>query len=661
MDETHCALVFARERRRVAARLRGARAFEGGNARGLAHIGKRVHGDPGRRAGGPRRQRALSGDIRRGRVQPTRLPRRRPRARGRESREPPELVAAHVPTHERTMVRTRYLRARAPSRRARHPPRAAAAGARCPRRPGPAHAGHPGTPGLTVADRTLLHCAPSSRPRTGRDRWRSEVSSTGGSRTTTSPSSPRWPSSTSGHGRWVTTQTRSGWRPRPPSPASGSPMPFRRRCGAENSSSLRECRVVDGAEHVGHELTVDAEAGDPITIDKIVAIYTSRDRAIADALDAARNDIADAPSFTVLRDEHILEWDSAVAASPAGLCRRESAAGPAGREPPSVPRRPEPVAPQRRSRRRCASTRAARRGLSGTRLLGRAVRLSAAELSQSRTHAGAAAVPVPPAPAGSPPGQRRSAPPAHASRGRAGATGARRRPSGSTTRARSDGWPTTRGGSTTSTSPSPTTSGSTSRSPAISTSSSPTGPSYSSRSPGSGPAIARYDPDTDRYHIRGVMGPDEFHDGYPEQPGRGLDDNAYVNVMAAWALARARDTYEVLGGHHTGDLWERLGLGGAELDEWDRISRRLAVPFLDERAPQPVRGLRRSRRARLGRPTGVDTRTSGGSTSSSNPKATPPTATRRRNRPTCSCSSTCSAPRSSPASCTGSATTATPR
>lgn len=93
-------------------------------------------------------------------------------------------------------------------------------------------------------------------------------------------------------------------------------------------------------------------------------------------------------------------------------------------------------------------------------------------------------------------------------------------------------------------------------------------------------AIADYDPRDNRYHIRGVMGPDEFHDGYPDRPGSGIDDNTYVNVMTAWALARTVDAYRILGGHHTGGLWQRLTIHDRELAHWDRVSRRLAVPFL---------------------------------------------------------------------------------
>ncbi len=91
---------------------------------------------------------------------------------------------------------------------------------------------------------------------------------------------------------------------------------------------------------------------------------------------------------------------------------------------------------------------------------------------------------------------------------------------------------------------------------------------------------ATYDAAADRYDLRGLMGPDEFHDGYPDRPGEGIDNNAYVNVMASWALVRAREAYDILGPQLGRDLWTRLQLDGAELDHWDRVSRRLRVPFL---------------------------------------------------------------------------------
>lgn len=53
--------------------------------------------------------------------------------------------------------------------------------------------------------------------------------------------------------------------------------------------------------------------------------------------------------------------------------------------------------------------------------------------------------------------------------------------------------------------------------------------------------LAVSDPATERYHIRGVVGPDEYHDSYPGAVLPGLEDNAYTNVTAAWVLGRALD------------------------------------------------------------------------------------------------------------------------
>lgn len=94
-------------------------------------------------------------------------------------------------------------------------------------------------------------------------------------------------------------------------------------------------------------------------------------------------------------------------------------------------------------------------------------------------------------------------------------------------------------------------------------------------------SLAAHDPTDDRYHITGVMGPDEFHDGYPDAPGEGLRDNAYTNVLAAWVFERAGDAVAALGGLACGEVGQRLGVGIEELNRWGRLSRRLAVPFHD--------------------------------------------------------------------------------
>ena len=92
---------------------------------------------------------------------------------------------------------------------------------------------------------------------------------------------------------------------------------------------------------------------------------------------------------------------------------------------------------------------------------------------------------------------------------------------------------------------------------------------------------ATYDEDRDRYGINGVIGPDEFHSGYPDRPFEGIDNNAYTNVMAVWVIMRAVEALELMPLPNRLDLRERLGLADAELKRWDLVSRRMFVPFHD--------------------------------------------------------------------------------
>ena len=90
---------------------------------------------------------------------------------------------------------------------------------------------------------------------------------------------------------------------------------------------------------------------------------------------------------------------------------------------------------------------------------------------------------------------------------------------------------------------------------------------------------AEFDQRLDRYVIRGVIGPDEFHSGYPDRPYDGVDNNAYTNVMAVWVIVRALDALDALPLRDRLDLIETLGISGGELDRWDDVSRRMYVPF----------------------------------------------------------------------------------
>ena len=92
-------------------------------------------------------------------------------------------------------------------------------------------------------------------------------------------------------------------------------------------------------------------------------------------------------------------------------------------------------------------------------------------------------------------------------------------------------------------------------------------------------SLATLDTEEGRFHLSGVMGPDEYHDGYPDEPGAGLRDNAYTNVLLSWLCERAADVLRELTGHPGADLTDRLRVTEEEIRHWSRLSCRLAVPF----------------------------------------------------------------------------------
>lgn len=94
-------------------------------------------------------------------------------------------------------------------------------------------------------------------------------------------------------------------------------------------------------------------------------------------------------------------------------------------------------------------------------------------------------------------------------------------------------------------------------------------------------SLACYDRSQDRYVIRGVIGPDEFHTRYPDSDRPGIDNNTYTNVMTAWVLRRAGDLLTDLPESWRRELSERLGMDPHEHSRWEHVMTRLTVPLLD--------------------------------------------------------------------------------
>ncbi|MGA1864548.1 MAG: trehalose-phosphatase [bacterium] len=95
-------------------------------------------------------------------------------------------------------------------------------------------------------------------------------------------------------------------------------------------------------------------------------------------------------------------------------------------------------------------------------------------------------------------------------------------------------------------------------------------------------SLAQYNKSLDRYEIRKVMGPDEFHDGYPDAAEPGIDNNAYTNVMVVWVLCRAMEVLDMLPYDRKKAIWNKLALRKEELELWDDISRKIRIVFHDD-------------------------------------------------------------------------------
>ena len=92
---------------------------------------------------------------------------------------------------------------------------------------------------------------------------------------------------------------------------------------------------------------------------------------------------------------------------------------------------------------------------------------------------------------------------------------------------------------------------------------------------------AGYNEQTGRYEIDRVMGPDEYHEKYPDSETGGLKDNAYTNIMAVWVFDTAFEILDVLSKQGRKRLAEKIGLTEKELERWQDISKRIHISLSD--------------------------------------------------------------------------------
>lgn len=92
-------------------------------------------------------------------------------------------------------------------------------------------------------------------------------------------------------------------------------------------------------------------------------------------------------------------------------------------------------------------------------------------------------------------------------------------------------------------------------------------------------SMTTFNSHTQRYEINGVVGPDEYHECYPGATQPGINNNAYTNIMAVWVIERALALLNLLPNSRVIELREQLNLLDEEIARWQQIIRQMFIPL----------------------------------------------------------------------------------
>ncbi len=93
---------------------------------------------------------------------------------------------------------------------------------------------------------------------------------------------------------------------------------------------------------------------------------------------------------------------------------------------------------------------------------------------------------------------------------------------------------------------------------------------------------AVWDKQNGRYSIDGVMGPDEFHEKYPNTEKGGLKDNAYTNIMVAWLFKTAGRLLNEVSDNAKENLSRTIHFRKEELNRWEDIRKKLRLVISED-------------------------------------------------------------------------------
>ncbi len=94
--------------------------------------------------------------------------------------------------------------------------------------------------------------------------------------------------------------------------------------------------------------------------------------------------------------------------------------------------------------------------------------------------------------------------------------------------------------------------------------------------------ISEYNSKTNRYEIRNLMGPDEFHEKNTDNKEGGLKDNSYTNIMVVWLFNKAFKIIDLLGQKEVKDVFNKIKIKKEELSRWDDIRKKINLILSDK-------------------------------------------------------------------------------
>lgn len=85
-----------------------------------------------------------------------------------------------------------------------------------------------------------------------------------------------------------------------------------------------------------------------------------------------------------------------------------------------------------------------------------------------------------------------------------------------------------------------------------------------------------------RFEILNVVGPDEFHTHYPNDPNPGINNNAYTNFMASWSIKASVELFLHMSSHRQAEILDEAKITRAELNKWYEITRLIYLPIMED-------------------------------------------------------------------------------